>query len=73
MWWFDVNMLDCFEISQIFTVESAEPEANTPILAWFSDKEITESVWLPYLNFLFWLENFLGFFDLVIIYPPNVN
>ena len=66
-------MLACLEMSHILTVLSAEPEANTPRFAWFKDNVKTESVWLPSLNFLFWLENFLGFLLLLIIYPPKIN
>lgn len=54
-------MLDCFEISQILTVLSAEEDAKTPKFAAFNDKLKTESVWLPYLNFLLLFVNFFGF------------
>lgn len=58
-------------MSHILTVESAEPDANTEKLEWFNDNDKTESVWLPCLNFLLLLLNFLGFLDLERIYPPN--
>lgn len=67
LWWSDVKIFVCFDISHIFTVLSADPDANTLIFAWFNDNVITASVWLPYLNFLFWFENFLGFLFLLII------
>ena len=60
-------MLACFEISQILTVESAEPDAKTDKFEWFKEIVNTESVWLPCLNFLPELLNFLGFFDFEMI------
>ncbi len=64
LWWSDVNIFICFEMSQILTVESVEPDAKTDKLEWLREIVNTESVWLPCLNFLFELLNFLGFFDL---------
>ena len=65
-------MFDCFEMSQILTVLSAEPDASTPKLAAFNDKLMTESVWLPALYFLLLLVNFLGFLLLLTTSPPKV-
>lgn len=72
VWWSAVKILACFEMSQILTVLSAEADAKTPMLAAFNDKLITESVWLPSLNFLPLLLNFLGFLLLEMISPPKV-
>ncbi len=60
-------------MSHILTVVSAEPDAKTPTFALFNDKLITESVWLPSLNFLLLLENFFGFLLLLTDYPPKAN
>ena len=72
VWWSDVKMFVCLEMSQILRVESAEPDAKTPKLDAFNDRLITESVWLPCLNFLLPFENFLGFLLLLINSPPKV-
>jgi len=48
-------------MSQIFTVLSADAEARTEMFAALSERLMTESVWLPSLNFLLLLVNFLGF------------
>lgn len=66
-------MLVCLEMSQILTVVSAEPEARTPKLAAFKDKLMTESLWLPALNFLLLLVKFLGFLLLLMNSPPKVS
>lgn len=60
-------------MSQIFTVLSADPEARTEIFAALSERLMTESVWLPSLNFLALLVNFLGFLLLLWSYPPKAN
>jgi hypothetical protein len=44
LWWEEVCTHASFEISQIFTVVSIDPEARTEGLAQFKDKLVTESV-----------------------------
>lgn len=48
--------------SQIFTVKSAEPDANMFLCEGLSERVSTESVWLPSLYFLALLVNFFTFF-----------
>ena len=73
LWCSDVKKLFPFDKSQIFNDLSAEPEAKKPLFAWFKDRDITESVWLPSLYFLDLFENTFGFFLLRVISPPKIK